>query len=158
MPGPHPERESKFPQFLNAYTKHYSWTKNDLNFPDEKLSDEVNSSFSSFHSPSPSAHAHYRLELGPQSLSVGKEAFFLSILLGCCRLWYRAHAQSLEQYFSHMLGSEAPLGIANGLMWHAAGRVQHHRPPEAFYLHFLFRCFPLPPSLPFLIQYEWRIY
>lgn len=119
MPGPQPERESRFPQFLHAYTKYYSWTENDLNFLDEKISDEVNSSFSSFHSPSLLAHAHYRLYLAPRRLSVGKDASFLSALLRCCRLRYVAHAQSLQQDFSpHMPASGTPLGIANGLTWH----------------------------------------
>lgn len=120
MPGPQPERESRFPQFLHAYTKYYSWTENDLNFLDEKISDEVNSSFSSFHSPSLLAHAHYRLYLAPRRLSVGKKT-----LPSCPHCWGAAgygtwlmHKACNRTFPPHMPASGTPLGIANGLTWH----------------------------------------
>lgn len=157
MPGPQPERESRFPQFLHAYTKYYSWTENDLNFLDEKISDEVNSSFSSFHSPSLLAHAHYRLYLAPRRLSVGKDASFLSALLRCCRLRYVAHAQSLQQDFSPTHAGFR--NSAGNRKWtHVTWQYNITDLQRLFIYIFFLACPPLPPSLPSLIQYEWRIY
>lgn len=145
MPGPQPERESRFPQFLHAYTKYYSWTENDLNFLDEKISDEVNSSFSSFHSPSLLAHAHYRLYLAPRRLSVGKKT-----LPSCPHCWGAAGYgtwlmhKACNRTFPHTCRLQE-------LRWESQMdsrdmTVQHHRPPEAFYLHFLFGLSP-PPTI-----------